>query len=73
MQVDRDLQTIDELGLKLTDALNTHCHADHITSTGKIKVRQQSSCILSEPSLAAALQVALAQFRGGDIPEWIAV
>ena len=40
LQVDRDLKLIDDLGLTLTEAINTHCHADHITSTGKIKVRQ---------------------------------
>lgn len=37
--VERDLQFINDLGLKLVYAINTHCHADHITGTGKIKVR----------------------------------
>jgi glyoxylase-like metal-dependent hydrolase (beta-lactamase superfamily II) len=37
-QVERDLQVIDELDLELATAINTHCHADHITGTGKIKV-----------------------------------
>eukprot|EP00775_Hariotina_reticulata_P006637 gene6637-6864_t len=36
-QVERDLQIIDELGLELSTAANTHCHADHITGTGKLK------------------------------------
>lgn len=36
-QVERDLMVIDDLGLKLTQAANTHAHADHITGTGKIK------------------------------------
>lgn len=36
-QVERDLQIVDELGLELTITLNTHCHADHITGSGKIK------------------------------------
>jgi glyoxylase-like metal-dependent hydrolase (beta-lactamase superfamily II) len=36
--VDRDLNLIKELGLKLIYALNTHVHADHITGTGLIKV-----------------------------------
>ena len=35
--VERDLSIINSLGLKLTYALNTHCHADHITGTGKLK------------------------------------
>jgi sulfur dioxygenase len=36
--VDRDLTFIDQLGLKLVYAINTHGHADHITGTGEIKV-----------------------------------
>lgn len=35
--VDRDLKLVDELGLKLKVAVNTHCHADHITGTGLLK------------------------------------
>ncbi|XP_054168785.1 uncharacterized protein LOC128966011 [Oppia nitens] len=37
--VDRDLNLIDELGLKLKYVANTHCHADHITGSGLIKKR----------------------------------
>ncbi|XP_028325683.1 persulfide dioxygenase ETHE1, mitochondrial [Gouania willdenowi] len=37
--IDRDLKLINELGLNLTVAVNTHCHADHITSTGLMKKR----------------------------------
>ena len=37
--VDRDLQFIKELGLKLKYTLNTHCHADHITGSGTIKTK----------------------------------
>jgi sulfur dioxygenase len=36
-QVDRDLQFVKELGVNLVYAINTHCHADHITGTGMIK------------------------------------
>jgi len=36
--VDRDLSLIQELGLKLVYAMNTHVHADHVTGTGLIKV-----------------------------------
>ncbi|KAJ3255178.1 Ethylmalonic encephalopathy 1 [Boothiomyces macroporosus] len=38
-QADRDLKLINELGLQLKYAINTHCHADHVTSTGLIKSR----------------------------------
>nr|XP_046255907.1 persulfide dioxygenase ETHE1, mitochondrial [Scatophagus argus] len=37
--IDRDLKLIKELGLNLKVAVNTHCHADHITSTGLMKKR----------------------------------
>lgn len=38
------MQIVDELGLKLTQTANTHCHADHITGSGKIKVRRLHHC-----------------------------
>ncbi|XP_037532726.1 persulfide dioxygenase ETHE1, mitochondrial [Nematolebias whitei] len=37
--IDRDLKIIKELGLDLKVAVNTHCHADHITSSGLMKKR----------------------------------
>ncbi|XP_029928474.1 persulfide dioxygenase ETHE1, mitochondrial [Myripristis murdjan] len=37
--LDRDLKLVDELGVRLKLAVNTHCHADHITSTGLMKKR----------------------------------
>ncbi|KAH9723625.1 persulfide dioxygenase ETHE1-like [Citrus sinensis] len=37
LTVDRDLNVIKELGLKLVYAMNTHVHADHVTGTGLIK------------------------------------
>ncbi|KAM8825810.1 persulfide dioxygenase ETHE1, mitochondrial-like [Synchiropus picturatus] len=33
----RDVKLIKQLGLRLKVAVNTHCHADHITSTGRMK------------------------------------
>uniref|UniRef100_A0A453F734 Metallo-beta-lactamase domain-containing protein n=1 Tax=Aegilops tauschii subsp. strangulata TaxID=200361 RepID=A0A453F734_AEGTS len=38
--VDRDLNLIKELGLKLIYAMNTHVHADHVTGTGLIKLME---------------------------------
>ena len=35
-QIERDLATLREYGLKLAWALETHAHADHITSAGKL-------------------------------------
>ncbi|XP_078062918.1 persulfide dioxygenase ETHE1, mitochondrial-like [Mustelus asterias] len=36
-EVNRDVQLIQQLGLKLLYAANTHCHADHVTGTGVLK------------------------------------
>ncbi|CEL95210.1 unnamed protein product [Vitrella brassicaformis CCMP3155] len=37
--LDRDLSLLDEYGIILKYALNTHVHADHVTSTGCMKAR----------------------------------
>lgn len=37
--VNRDVHLLEDLKLKLKFAINTHCHADHITGTGKLKDR----------------------------------
>ncbi|XP_069393209.1 persulfide dioxygenase ETHE1, mitochondrial [Paralichthys olivaceus] len=50
--LDRDLKLIRELGLDLKVAVNTHCHADHITSTGLMKKR------------LAGLKSAISKFSG---------
>ncbi len=42
-KTDRYLQLIDELDLKLVKAIDTHCHADHITGLGKL--RDATRCI----------------------------
>ena len=38
-QVDRDLQLLSELGLRLLYALETHVHADHVTGGGLLRER----------------------------------
>jgi len=54
-QVDRDLGIIQQLGLNLVYALNTHVHADHVTSSGVIKSRlPQVKSAISEASAAHA-------------------
>eukprot|EP00884_Botryococcus_braunii_P000944 jgi/Botrbrau1/10850/Bobra.0025s0028.1 len=62
--VDRDLTLIKELGLKLVYAINTHCHADHVTGTGLIK--QKSPGVKSGIS-AAAKAKADVLYEPGDI------
>ena len=43
--VERDLKTIDELGLTLVYAVETHIHADHITGASMIKDRTGSQIV----------------------------
>ncbi|XP_043972356.1 persulfide dioxygenase ETHE1, mitochondrial-like [Gambusia affinis] len=52
--IDRDLNLVEELGLKLILAANTHCHADHITSSGLMKKR------------IAGLKSAISKFSGAS-------
>eukprot|EP01018_Ginkgo_biloba_P025301 Gb_32128 [translate_table: standard] len=53
--VDRDLNLIKELGLKLIYAMNTHVHADHVTGTGLIKGKMSGvKSVISEASKAKA-------------------
>jgi sulfur dioxygenase len=37
--VDRDIKIVEEMGLKLVYALDTHIHADHITGAGELRKR----------------------------------
>ena len=62
--VDRDLAVVDDLGLKLKYALNTHCHADHVTGTGELKKRVPGlKSMIAKASTAQADE----HFEHGDI------
>jgi sulfur dioxygenase len=51
----RDSQWINELELQLKYILNTHCHADHITGSGKLKeLHPGSQSVISRASTAKA-------------------
>lgn len=41
-QVERDVQLLDDLGLRLAYALDTHVHADHVTALGRL--REMTGC-----------------------------
>ena len=43
--VERDLETINQLGLKLTYTIDTHIHADHLTSATKLKALTESKIV----------------------------
>ncbi|KAH9528168.1 Ethylmalonic encephalopathy 1 [Dermatophagoides farinae] len=53
--IERDLNLINQLDLKLKYVLNTHVHADHITSSGQIKkILDGVKSIISKESGAVA-------------------
>jgi len=61
--MDRDLKIVKDLGLQLKYVLNTHCHADHVTSGGAIRKEiPEVKTIISEASGAKADQ----HVRDGD-------
>jgi len=53
-QVERDWKLLKEFGLELKYALNTHCHADHITGTGILKNISKCQSMISKASGAKA-------------------
>tara|TARA_B110001454_G_C12723306_1_gene436443 strand:- start:48061 stop:49494 length:1434 start_codon:yes stop_codon:yes gene_type:complete len=57
--VDRDLKLIDELGLKLIYALDTHIHADHITGAGELRKRLGIKTAVSSDAEVACVDIPL--------------
>lgn len=57
-KIDRDLQLLRELGLKLTVVIDTHVHADHVTAAGMLRERTGARIALS----------AAAEVPGVDLP-----
>ncbi len=49
-KVDRYLQLLDELDLKLIKAVDTHIHADHITGLGALRDRTRCITVMGEQS-----------------------
>jgi glyoxylase-like metal-dependent hydrolase (beta-lactamase superfamily II) len=63
-QLERDLQRVAELGMKLVYTIETHIHADHVTSGNAFTERVGSRPVLSKASPVScdALRV-----KGGDV------
>jgi len=59
-KVDRYLQLLDELELKLVKALDTHVHADHITGLGALRDRTRCITVMGEQSKTDLVSVRLA-------------
>jgi sulfur dioxygenase len=62
-KVDRYLQLLRELDLKLVKAVDTHLHADHITGLGALRDRTQCITVMSERSQVDVVSMRVA---GGD-------
>jgi sulfur dioxygenase len=61
--VDRDLEIIDQMGLKLLYVLDTHIHADHITASGEIRRRAGARSVVGADTGADCADVHL---KDGD-------
>ncbi|OON62907.1 Zn-dependent hydrolase [Massilia sp. KIM] len=62
--VERDLAHIERLGLRLTHVLETHAHADHVTSAGKLRqITGAKACVPS----GCGIPPAEVQLDDGDV------
>src|SRR6201995_3258363 len=63
-KVDRYLQLVRELDLKLVKAVDTHLHADHITGLGALRDRTHCVTVMGEQTHAAIVSMRVSE---GDI------
>src|SRR4029078_4594495 len=59
-KVDRYIQLLTELDLRLVKAVDTHIHADHITGLGALRDRTHCSTVMGEQSKADIVSMRLA-------------
>jgi sulfur dioxygenase len=60
-KVDRYLQLVNELELKLVKAVDTHLHADHITGLGALRDRTHCITVMGEQTSADVVSMRLAE------------
>src|SRR5712691_5475311 len=60
-KVDRYLQLVSELDLKLVKAVDTHLHADHITGLGALRDRTHCVTVMGERSKVDVVSMRLAE------------
>lgn len=66
-QIERDLETLREYGLRLVWAVETHAHADHITSAGKLA--ELAGARLAAPA-GCGIRTASVQLQHGETLEF---
>lgn len=66
-KVDRYVQLMDELDLKLVKAIDTHLHADHITGLGALRDRTQCVTVMGEQSKADVVSMRVGDGENVDI------
>jgi sulfur dioxygenase len=59
--IERDLELLRELGLTLVHTLETHVHADHVTSSGMLRERVGSRSVVSSKGGAPCADVLVAE------------
>src|SRR3954452_8105963 len=63
--VERDLQLVRDLGLRLSYTIETHIHADHVT--GAARLREETGCRAAVPEKSRADHVDLPVCEGEPI------
>ena len=58
-KVDRYLQLMNELDLRLVKAVDTHIHADHVTGLGALRDRTRCMTVMGEQSKADVVSLRL--------------
>ena len=56
-QVDRDVDLLEQLGLRLKHSLDTHVHADHVTAAGELRKRLGIKTVLSKEGGAGCADI----------------
>lgn len=64
-KVDRYLQLVSELDLKLVKAVDTHIHADHVTGLGALRDRTHCITVMGEMSKVDVVSMRVAEGRQG--------
>lgn len=60
-QLERDLLCIEELGIELLYCIETHVHADHITSAGSIRQQTGAQIVYSQAAAIKSIDIQLAE------------